>query len=146
MTTGLVTSPADERQPRLSPDERWLAYTSDASGTTEVYVRPTAAGAAPAVLVSSGGGVDPQWSRAGDELLYRNGTRIMSVRVRTRPDFAVVHAPQLLFSGPFDFSQDSNWSLAPDGTLIMVLADPTLGRQLRVVFNWFEELKGLGQP
>ena len=146
VTTGLVTSPADERQPRLSPDERWLAYTSDASGTTEVYVRSTGAGAAPAVLVSSGGGVDPQWSGAGDELLYRNGTRIMSVRVRTRPDFAVVHAPKLLFSGPFDFSQDSNWSLAPDGTLIMVLADPTLGRQLRVVFNWFEELKGLGQP
>lgn len=145
VTTVRFASPADERQPRLSPDEKWLVYTSDASGTTEIYVRPTAAGRASAVLVSSGGGVDPQWSRSGDELLYRNGTRIMSVGVRTRPDFAIVRAPQMLFSGPFDFSQDSNWSLAPDGTFIMVQADPTLARQLRVVFDWFEELKGIGQ-
>ena len=53
-------------------------------------------------------------------------------------------APQLLFSGPFDFSQGSNWSPSPDGTFIMVKADPTTGRQLRVVFNWFEELKTIG--
>ena len=80
-------------------------------------------------------------ARNGDELLYRNGTRIMATGVRTRPDFAVARPPQLLFSGAFDFSQDHNWSLAPDGTLIMVRADPTLARQLHVIFNWFEELK-----
>ena len=145
VTTVRFTSPADEREPMLSPDEKWLAYASDASGTTEIYVRPTGGGSAPAVLVSSGGGVDPQWARSGDELLYRNGTRIMAVGVRTRPDFAVVRAPQMLFSGGFDFSQDDNWSPAPDGTIIMVQADPTLARQLRVVFNWFEELKSIGQ-
>ena len=141
--TRQLATPADERQPRPSPDERWLAYTSDASGTIEVYVRAMGTSRAPAVLVSSGGGVDPEWSRSGDELLYRNGTRIMSVGVRTRPDFAVLRAPQVLFSGPFDFSQDNNWSPAPDGTIIMVQADPTLARQLRVVFNWFDELKNI---
>ncbi len=143
--TRQLATPADERQPKPSPDERWLAYTSDASGTIEVYVRPTVPSRTPAVLVSSGGGVDPQWSSTGDELFYRNGTRIMSVSVRTRPNFAVVRAPQLLFSGAFDFSQDHNWVAAPDGTFIMVQADPTLARQLRVVFNWFEELKTIGQ-
>jgi hypothetical protein len=30
--------------------------------------------------------------------------------------------------------------LSPDGSFIMIRADPTMGRQLRVVFNWFDEL------
>ena len=74
-------------------------------------------------------------SRNGDELLYRNGIRIMATGVRTRPDFAVTRPPQLLFSGAFHFSQDHNWSLALDGTLIMVQEDPTLTRQLQVISN-----------
>ena len=117
---------------------------SDATGTTEIYVRPIQPGAGPAVLVSSGGGADPQWSRVGDERFYRNGTRIMSVGVRTRPTFAITRGPQQLFGGAFDFSQDHNWSVSPDGSFIMVQADPTFGRQIQVVFNWFEELKSIG--
>lgn len=143
--TPRIATPADERQVALSPDEQWLAYTSNAAGATEVYVRQNGVANARAVLVSAGGGVEPQWARSGDELVYRNGIRIMAAGVRTRPDFAVIRAPQLLFSGAFDFSQDHNWSLAPDGTFIMVQADPTLARQLQVVFNWFEELKRIAR-
>ena len=68
----------------------------------------------------------------------------MSVSVRTQPDFAALRAPQVLFSGPFDFSQSNNWSPSPDGSFIMIKADPTMARQLRVVFNWFDEVKTLG--
>jgi eukaryotic-like serine/threonine-protein kinase len=143
-TIPIDQSPSDDRDPALSPDGKWLAYMSDISGANEVYVRPYTGNGA-AVLISTRGGVEPQWSADGSELFYRAGTRMMSVAVRTRPDFAALRAPQLLFSGPFDFSQSSNWSPSPDGTFIMVKADPTTGRQLRVVFNWFEELKTGGQ-
>ena len=142
--TPLVESPADEQEPALSADGRWLAYSSDISGANEVYVRPYV-GSGRAVLVSTRGGVEPHWTANGDELLYRSGTRIMSVAVRTRPDFSAVRAPQMLFSGPFDFSQSNNWSPSPDGSFfVFVKADPNLGRQLRIVFNWFDELKSSG--
>ncbi|MBC7840834.1 MAG: protein kinase, partial [Gemmatimonadaceae bacterium] len=143
-TTTLIATPADDRDVSLSPDGNWLAYSSDISGANEVYVRRYADDGA-VVLVSARGGVEPHWSADGRELLYRSGTRLMAVAVRTRPDFAVTGSPRFLFSGPFDFSQGSNWSPSPDGTFIMVKADPTTGRQLRVVFNWFDELKAIGQ-
>ena len=140
----IVASPASDWQAALSPDGKWLAYTSNSSGANEVYVRPfPAAGAS--TRVSSRGGVVPHWSTSGNEILYRAGTHMMSATVRTKPDFAVVGVPQTLFSGPFDFSQDRNWSPSVDGTFIMIKADPTMGRQLHVVLNWFQEIETLGR-
>ncbi|MFL5608392.1 MAG: protein kinase domain-containing protein [Gemmatimonadaceae bacterium] len=137
----VVSSPAEERHPALSPDGKWLAYASTISGANEVYVRPYPQAGASA-QVSSRGGTEPAWSRDGGELFYRSGSRIMSVAHhpldRSRP-FA---APQLLFGGAFDFSQDRNWSPSPDGSFVMVNADPTTARQLRVVLNWFDEVGG----
>ena len=53
----------------FSPDGRWLAYSSDASGRGEVYVRPFP-GPGAAVQVSTGGGGTPTWSRRkGRDLL-----------------------------------------------------------------------------
>jgi hypothetical protein len=139
--TTVVSSPAEERRPALSPDGKWLAYASTISGANEVYVRPYPQ-AGPSVLVSSRGGTEPAWSRDGSELFYRSGSRIMSVAHhpldRARP-FA---APQSLFGGAFDFSQDRNWSPSPDGSFVMVKADPTTARQLRVVLDWFDEVAG----
>jgi eukaryotic-like serine/threonine-protein kinase len=57
-----------ETQPRLSPDGRWLAYSSNESGRAEVYVRPFTGG--PKVVVSTEGGVWPYWRPDGHELYY----------------------------------------------------------------------------
>jgi Tol biopolymer transport system component len=139
--TPIVSSPADDRSATLSPDGRWLAYTSNISGTNEVYVRPYPHAGASA-LVSTRGGTDPVWSHDGTELLYRSGSRIMAVAHDPRSSSRAFAAPKVLFSGAFDFSQERNWSVSRDGTFIMIKADPTTGRQLRVVFNWFDELTG----
>jgi Tol biopolymer transport system component len=139
VVTPLVASPADDRDPALSPDGKWLAYVSTISGANEVYVRPYP-NAGPGVLISSHGGADPKWSASGAEILYRSGSRIMSVAHHSVSGVGAFGTPQMLFSGGFDFSQDRNWALSPDGSFIMIRADPTMGRQLRVVFNWFDEL------
>lgn len=68
----------------------------------------------------------------------------MSVRVRTRPTFAVAGPPEVLFSGAFDFTQTNNWDVMPDGGFVMVRAS-TVAAQIRVVFNWFTELRALGR-
>ena len=74
--TPLLVTPADERAPMVSPDGRWLAYVSDASGSREVYV-----GSLPGFdvtrQVSRDGGAEPSWSAAGDELFYRSGNEAM---------------------------------------------------------------------
>jgi len=54
-----VASPANEIDPRFSPDGRWIAYVSNHSGRQEVYVRPAAGGGE--ITVSNGGGRDPEW-------------------------------------------------------------------------------------
>ncbi|HXI19574.1 MAG TPA: hypothetical protein VNH46_00730, partial [Gemmatimonadales bacterium] len=64
----------------LSPDERWLAYSSDASGTTEVYV-----GSFPDMkvrrIVSQGGGTEPRWAHTGRELFFKSQGQLMSLPV-----------------------------------------------------------------
>jgi serine/threonine-protein kinase len=54
----------------VSPDGRWLAYSTTETGRYEVYVRPYP-GPGPATLVSTAGGLAPAWSRDSDRLYYR---------------------------------------------------------------------------
>jgi Tol biopolymer transport system component len=60
---------ANETYPEFSPDGRWLAYTSNQSGTEEVYVQPYP-GPGPRVQVSTNGGRSPAWGRGGAEIYY----------------------------------------------------------------------------
>ena len=75
---------ADETAARISPDGRWVAYTSDESGRSEVYLdsypRPGRR-----VAVSSDGGVHPVWRGDGQELYYWHDGRLVAVRVDAKP-------------------------------------------------------------
>lgn len=64
-----LQTPFEELQGQVSPDGRWLAYTSDESGRWEVYVQsfPTPG---TKYVVSNGGGGEPQWRADGRELFY----------------------------------------------------------------------------
>ena len=73
----------DELEARVSPDGRWVAYTSDQTGQPEVWVRSFLDAGNP-VRVSTDGGRDAVWSPDGRELFYRNGSRMMAVKVRAR--------------------------------------------------------------
>ena len=68
----LVTGPASEVDPAVSPDGRWLAYASNESGTAQVYVRPFPDAGSARWQVSTAGGVSPVWSHSGKELFYRS--------------------------------------------------------------------------
>ena len=136
----MVATEAVEAQAAVSPDGRWLAYRSDISGARQVYVRPLR-GRGEAIAISTSGGVEPRWARNGSELYYRNGQDIMAVSVRTRPVFSTIGKPQRLFSGGYDFLQDDNWDVTPDGRFLMVKADPNAGTQFLVVLNWSAELR-----
>jgi serine/threonine-protein kinase len=62
-------TPAAERDPSFSPDGRWLAYSSDESGTNQVYVRPFPDKGG-RWQISSGGGAMPIFARNGKDLFF----------------------------------------------------------------------------
>jgi dipeptidyl aminopeptidase/acylaminoacyl peptidase len=80
-STVLVGSGFSEYSARISPDGRWLAYTSEESGRPEINLRPFPAGTS-STVVSNGGGSEPTWRRDGRELFYEapNGA-VMSVPI-----------------------------------------------------------------
>lgn len=148
----LLNSRFSEEWAQISPDSHWVAYNTDESGRQEVYVMPFP-GPGPKVRVSSDGGRHPQWSPDGRELFYRVGsateterslgqtTKIMAVPIETKPEFKA-GTPHMLFQGPY-FDSGHDWAITPDGKgFIFIRETPPAGvSQLKVVLNWFDELK-----
>ncbi len=138
---------ADENsnlRPRLSPDGRWLAYVSVASGERNAYVRPFERPGAP-VRVSIDGGNRPQWSPDGRTIYYVAGEFMMAAPVETAGRLRV-GTPEEIFE--IDESIFGPLPLAPDGERF--LANRTkpgtdLHYGIRVVFDWAEGLKEI-QP
>jgi len=136
----LVESPFSEDNGAVSPDGRWLAYQSDESGRTEIYVQglPEPGERWP---ISAEGGTEPAWSRDGRELFYRDLNHLMSVTVRTSPRFTA-DKPVVVLERPgrawlFDAGSDSR-------SFILVERDPAAPPiAVSVVLNWFDELRRL---
>ena len=135
----LVVTRADERNPAVSPDGRWLAYTSDASGRDEVYVTPFPGGGA-RVPVSSTGGTSPVWARDGRRLYYLNG---QSALVATdidgsKPDPA--GATQRLFDASRYYRdlQADAFDVSPDGERFLFIKPPPRA-SVDVVVDWWSE-------
>jgi serine/threonine-protein kinase len=144
-----------EAQPQISPDGRWMAYTSDESGQNQIYVRPFPEVNSERWQISTNGGDSPLWSRDGRELLYRNGDAVMAVSVKTASTFSIA-TPKILFRGTYvsNVFRDGNfdlatWDVSPDGKRFLMMkevvstAKPAaeVPRRINIVVNWFEELK-----
>ena len=79
----LLAAEFDEVEPALSPNGRWLAYTSGESEQAEIYVRPFPNADEGLWRVSRDGGVHPVWSADGRELFYQGQTDFMVAHVET---------------------------------------------------------------
>jgi eukaryotic-like serine/threonine-protein kinase len=66
----LVKTPFIEQNGMISPDGRWLAYESNETGQFEIYVRPFPDVNGARWQISAAGGIQPLWSRQGQELFY----------------------------------------------------------------------------
>jgi serine/threonine-protein kinase len=95
-----LSTPFSEANGAFSPDGRWMAYASNESGRSEVYVRPFPARGGK-WQVSDGGGGYPRWSRDGRQLFYRTDDGIMVAPVESSGDTFRAGKPEPVFKGPF---------------------------------------------
>jgi serine/threonine-protein kinase len=144
----------NETQPRISPDGRWMAYTSNESGESQIYVRPFPDVEEGRWQISTDGGDSPLWSPDGRELFYRSGDAVMAVSVETETAFSF-DTPAALFQGEyvgasFDLItfELNPWDISPDGKRFLMMKGPQLSitettsqRRINIILNWFEELK-----
>jgi Tol biopolymer transport system component len=147
-----------EGQPKVSPDGRWMAYSSnETTGVAlkgEVYVRPFPEVNKGKWQVSTGGGNSVLWSPDGRELFYLSeDNSVMAVAVETKPTLSF-GTPKMLFRSTnlgVTIGSGTPWDIHPDGKrfLMMKPPAPTVAApaaaaprpKINIVVNWFEELK-----
>ena len=142
----VASSPFIELNPALSPDGRWLAYTSNESGNTEVYVRPFPDAQGGRWQVSNGGGSEPLWSRDGRELFYLDGAvRLTAVQVRGTPTFEAVGRTPLFDASNFvtaGFHQ--SYDVSVDGRTFLFVSPlrAAVQNDVRIVWvdNWLNDV------
>jgi eukaryotic-like serine/threonine-protein kinase len=132
-------------QARFSPDGHWVVYTSNESGTYEVYVRPFPADANGGGRwpISNEGGYQPRWRRDGKEILYFTAeNRLMSVDVATTPTFKP-GIPKPLFVAPIRGGAGGTtpvafWDISPDGQRFLINStnEDRLSPPITVLLNW----------
>jgi serine/threonine-protein kinase len=150
--SAFVQTEFQERDPIFSKDGDWVAYVSDKSGRDEIYAR-RASGDGGDVIVSTGGGGEPVWSKSGPELFYRHDGKLLVVRVEASPASLVVSAPSILFTDPYRLDTSAgrasvaNYDISPDGTRFLMVEEAAIGNaasqidKIQLIVNWDEELK-----
>lgn len=139
---------ADEIAPMFSPDGRWIAYRSNETGKSEIYVRPFPAGRGGKWQISTAGGLYGIWSNNGRELFYETAdNRIMVVNYTVTNDSFVPGKPRVWSEKQVFYAGSANLALAPDGKRFAVFPIPEAAApgkgSVHVTFllNFFDELQ-----
>ena len=120
--------PVDDTNPVFSPDGALLAYESDETGRSEVYVQPVHGSGRR--TITTGGGSDPLWSADGRTVYYRAGATLV------KTPLADPGSPQSTAAPP-----DARVvAVAPSGRMLVQRATPHLDRAL-IVLGWLRELR-----
>lgn len=151
---GFLNTPFNESHGQISPDGKWIAYLSNESGQTEVYVSSFPSGSGKK-QVSLNGGTFPRWrANDGKEIFYLTsqfGGKMMAVEVKTSGPKLDFGTPKELFDSQFqNFSHPGhtgNWhtyAVSPDGQRFLIprpVSQQVPGASVTVVLNWTALLK-----
>jgi Tol biopolymer transport system component len=140
--------------PDLSPDGRWMAYSSNESGMFELYVQPYP-GPGEKIRISTAGGFDPIWSADGRELFYRSfkpdrTQQYFSAAVRSVSPFRT-DEPHLMFEArPAEYdttAPERSWDVTADGKrFLLTKPGPMTDKPvtaMQIILNCEDELRRL---
>jgi len=148
-----LSSPFDERHGYFSSDGKWIAYVSDETGVSEVYVRSTQGQGK--WQISDGGGWQPLWSGDARTLFFRNREGLNAVTIGANGDELRAGRPQFLFGEIFGEPLGVrlpgylffDYDVSADGEHFVVFPRRTEqdagSANVQVVNGWFEELRRL---
>jgi Tol biopolymer transport system component len=132
-----------ETNPAFSPDGKWLAFGANDTGRYEVFVQPYLE-LSWRVQVSVNGSSTPRWSADSRTLFYGSGTSLFAVAISGTAANVTVGQPREVMNIPGIRSAEP----LPDGSFIALQTRTDVGTvtELRLVVNWFEELKEIAPP
>jgi Tol biopolymer transport system component/tRNA A-37 threonylcarbamoyl transferase component Bud32 len=139
----LVASGANEFATAVSPSGQWLAYNSDETGRSEIWVHDLTGGAR--FQVTSAGGQEPHWSGDGRQLFYASANRLMAMPIEAGKTFR--HGqPRPLFDGIYSWGIESGRSYDRDPTtarflLVRPVEAAASQRTVRMVLGWMLDLQ-----
>jgi serine/threonine-protein kinase len=142
----LTNTSADELQPSISPDGRWLAFTSQETGVAEAYVSsvddPTTR-----VQVTTSGGGEPVWAADGKSLVVRSRrSDIESVALSLVPRIDVMGRTALFPERYRRGAPDRAADLNRKGEYLALKRDESIRERIVVVTGWLEELRQRSAP
>jgi Tol biopolymer transport system component len=138
----IVASSFQEWHAAISPDGRWIAYTTDESGRAEVYVT-TFPEPGRKWQISMNGGLSPRWRGDGGELFYQSPTNsLVAVEVADRGGSLVIGASETLFSWQRPSGPGRQFDVSKDGETFLLNRSINSGQSfpLTLVLNWEAEL------
>jgi len=129
-------TPFSEREATFSPDGRWLAYSSNESGETKIYVAPFP-GPGGKWQVSSGGGLSPRWRRDGREIFYLSlDNKFMAAEVAAHGSSFEIGTVRTLFEAR-PFGVFARFDVTADGQRFIMPFEPgTASSAITLVVNW----------
>ncbi len=128
----------DEEHAVFSPDGKWIAYSSNESGRSEIYVG-SSSGQGRHRQLSTEGGMWPKWIGATSEVVFQEAAgRFISISVRTGDSQIEIGTPEVLFDGLSGTRLYQIFDLTPDGSRILYRAffEEELPDPPTVVVNW----------
>jgi serine/threonine protein kinase len=138
----ILDTPSRKGDARLSPDGKFVAYISDESGTSELYIASFPSFSQKR-QISSGGARYPRWRRDGKELFFRRLNTTMSAAVRLGSSIDT-EVPKGLFQHGNSVTGVNSFSVSADGKRFLVMNPTEKGTpapEFTVVLNWAAELK-----
>jgi Tol biopolymer transport system component len=149
--TVFLKTPFREAYGAFAPDGRWVAYQSDESGRSEIYVRPfvqpgeartDSEATSGRWQVSTAGGIHPLWRSDGKELYYLDPVGTMMAAPITvagstfEPGTPVVLFPTRILGGGADIQQGRQYDVARDGRFLINTVVDSAGSPITLLQNW----------
>jgi Tol biopolymer transport system component len=144
----VVGTPAEEHRPAISPDNSYVAYTSDESGSDEIYLTSFPGGEGKWQISTSGGDF-PNWSSAGDRIFFEDEHEraLMSVDVQLQPN-VTLGRPQRVMEYGNELRYVSYYD--PETKRFLGVVHAQSGKEqthpVRLVENWFAEFADSRSP